>query len=874
MNKDIEKVKQKYSDNAHAGVSFLNNKKKINKMSGLQAETETKVNALNYYNSLTDLQKKQFQEELKKKEIRNSYIKYLKYVYGENYTLTRFHTMLASVCQSVVKRVENGEKVKVCISLPPQHGKLIENNTPVFTSKGWKKHGDLVVGDKVVNEKGNFVKVKNVFPKYFANKRVYFTNGEYIDCHENHEWVVYDRQKHKIRNVETKEIEKIVKIEQEQEKVRGHRYNFQLPNRKIMKGSKKSLPINPYVLGAWLGDGTNRKGTIVSCENDIIVLNECRKYYPCGYYNKHKTTGVITYGFVGLSLQLHKYNMCLTKTKTEKYIPTDYLTSSLEQRLELLAGLIDTDGYVDKKHNRVVFTTADKLLKETFEDLIATFGWRTTTSLCKAQTSTSGIVGKKDYWQIAFNPTITIPCRIERKKLTNFSKQRKISICRIEDIEHKEGNCIEVENGIYCVGRKMLPTHNSMTVTETLPSWFMGRNPDLRCIITAYNADIAEKFGDRNRQKIKQFGKELFGIEISDSQDNKTLFDIKNHQGGMLSTGLGGSLTSNNGSLIIVDDPFKNEVEAQNQSIRDMVWSNFTSSVLTRMRGKGNAVIVIQTRWHEDDLIGRIQKSATADEWIFIEIPCRWEKGEDKLLHRHIGETLCPEIGYDNAWAESIEKTIGKRQWNALYQQHPYIESGEIVKREDIRTYSNKTKPSSFEEIVLSCDLSFGGTKTENDPCCITVFGRNGGNHYILEVIKKKMTFTQTLERIKYVCGKYPTMNKKIIEKKANGNATIETLSREIGGFVPFDPKSNSKQERLELVLPYLEGHNVFFPDENIDKEMEDNIEELLKFPKCTHDDFVDTLTQYLLNYSYKYNGGCIGTDNVYASISKIIRGL
>lgn len=102
----------------------------------------------------------------------------------------------------------------------------------------------------------------------------------------------------------------------------------------------------------------------------------------------------------------------------------------------------------------------------------------------------------------------------------------------------------------------------SKTLTETLPSWFIGRNPNLSCIITAYNADIAEKFGDRNRQKVKEFGNEIFGISVSDSQDNKTLFQIKGHEGQIFSAGILGGLTSNPSALTIVDDPFKNGEEA------------------------------------------------------------------------------------------------------------------------------------------------------------------------------------------------------------------------------------------------------------------------------------------------------------------------
>lgn len=540
MTNDIKNVKNSYyksKEYRHETEKNLKYHKKNVEKDNVRTETESKINAINYYNSLSDIQKEEFNKELKKKSIRDSYVNYLKYVYGENYTITRFHSILARLCEDVVKKVESGKKVKLCISVPPQHGK-------------------------------------------------------------------------------------------------------------------------------------------------------------------------------------------------------------------------------------------------------------------------------------------------------------------------------------------------SMTITECLPSWFMGRNPDLRCIITAYNADIAEKFGDRNRQKIKDFGKDIFGIEVSESQDNKTLFDIKGHSGGQYSTGINGSLTSNNGALIIVDDPFKNEIEANNPAIRDMVWSNFTSAVLTRMRGKGNAIIVIHTRWHEDDLIGRIKKCETASEWTFVNIPCVWEKGEDKLLHRKVGETLCPEIGYDYEWANSIMKTIGKRQWNALYQGHPFIESGELVKREYLRFYNDKSKPLNFDEIVLSCDLSFGGKNSDNDPCCMSVWGRNGGNHYLLEVINKKLTFTETLERIKYICGKYPTMSKKLIERKANGNATIETLNQTIGGFIAFDPKANSKQERLELCLPYFEAGNIYFPDEKTDSSIEELIEQLLRFPKSTHDDFVDTISQYLLNYSYKYNGGVIGTSSVYGTLAKFIRGI
>ena len=422
------------------------------------------------------------------------------------------------------------------------------------------------------------------------------------------------------------------------------------------------------------------------------------------------------------------------------------------------------------------------------------------------------------------------------------------------------------------------PQHGkTTTVTKTLPSWFVGRNPGKWAILTAYNADIAEEFSDNNRQLIKQFGKEIFGIETNTSQDNKYLFQCHksgqpenpNVDSGIMGVGIQGGIVGHGGSLIIVDDPYKNDLQAENPSERENISRVFKSAVVTRARGKGNAIIVIHTRWHDDDLIGELEKTG---DWVIINIPCVWESGVDKLLHRRIGETLCPDLGFDVEWCERTQKALGKKLWNANYQGKPYIEGGNLVKRSDIKFYNKQTKPSAFEELVLSCDLSFGGKKKENDPYCMSLWGRNGGDHYLLHIWGKRASFNETKKTLQIICGQYPQLKKKIIEEKAMGGPIIETLGREIGGFVPFNPKGVSKEARFNSITPYFEGGNIWFPDESLQPDIEDYVEQVLRFPNVGHDDFVDTISQYLLNYEYKY-GGTILTDNVYTTLSNAIRG-
>ena len=390
-------------------------------------------------------------------------------------TIAKYYGDKLFYTQSLIAgAVFSGDYDKITVVTPSAYGKLIADDEPVLTRYGWKNHGDLVVGDEVIAPNGEFVKVIYVHPKGVANRVVKFADGSEVKCHENHLWAVDYRDTRtneksvKVRSVAEMEKAKVT-FQSGREKGRS---KYHVIKRDAVKGEERELGVPPYVMGVWLGDGSTTKGQITFDTNDRAVFDKCREFYPNGSEWTHKTTGVHTGSLIGLADDLSYYDMCFQRKDTpRKHIPEEYLTASIEQRLELLAGLIDTDGYVDKErrdHARVVFTTCDAELKDSFEALISTFGWRVSTTVVPPHVSSSGIVGKKDVYVTSFSPDMTIPCVLPRKQIAegHFARKRSLGITAIEPIEPVQGNCITVEGGLYCVGKRLIPTHNS---------WLMGR---------------------------------------------------------------------------------------------------------------------------------------------------------------------------------------------------------------------------------------------------------------------------------------------------------------------------------------------------------------------------------------------------------------
>ncbi|MFC2948546.1 phage terminase large subunit [Virgibacillus sediminis] len=442
--------------------------------------------------------------------------------------------------------------------------------------------------------------------------------------------------------------------------------------------------------------------------------------------------------------------------------------------------------------------------------------------------------------------------RVHRGNYKHFRHTQYIAE-RLEPIANGQQKHIIIE---------MPPRHGkSMTVTESFPSYFLSKNPDKRVIAASYSDSLARKFGRLNREKVNEYGGPLFDVKLSSVNAAQNNWGLEGKRGGMIATGIGGSITGEGADLLLIDDPFKNKEEADSPTIRDKVWGEWEATLSTRLH-KGGSVVVIMTRWHEDDLVGRLLENSPYD-WERIRMPAIAEDDDD-LLNREEGEPLCPELGFDEEWAENKKIEVGTRTWNALYQQRPSPAGGAIFNRRWWKFYvpDNETKsrlkssddvvvlPRIWDKQVQSWDCTFKDSKT-SDYVVGQAWGKRDANFFLLDQFRDRMNLPETMKAIRNMTSKFPDAKAKYIEDKANGPAVIQMLQDEIAGLIPVNPEGG-KEARANAVAPLVESGNVYLPHPSIAPWVNDLIEEFTSFPNGKNDDQVDSGTQALIKIQGK----------------------
>lgn len=418
------------------------------------------------------------------------------------------------------------------------------------------------------------------------------------------------------------------------------------------------------------------------------------------------------------------------------------------------------------------------------------------------------------------------------------------------------------------------PQHGkSVTVTETLPSWFLAKHPDDAVIIAGYEGTFAEGFSRRNRDKFNEYAEDIFGVKPNPNVQGVALWETE-RGGKCRAAGLKAGITGYPAELFIIDDPIKNKEQAQSDTLLAKIHDEMAPSVQTRIH-PGGKLIVIQTRWVENDCIGWIEEHWGDYIWADINIPCECEDAATDPLGRqpgqaimgeHMGDVDLPQkIRKDNTWLKGAKQLIiaadGTYTWNALYQGHPTAENGNLFAKDAWQYYRlQDLDDHPWDYLQLSVDATFKQTET-SDKVAIELWGIRENDAWLVRLVNKRMGFTGTVDKIKQILKEWPGIDELVIEDKANGSAIIDTLQYMDGvpPIVGVNPLGG-KFSRAQAISPFVAARRCHIRTDWTQQELadmepsgkilrkphEEFVEQLAHFPYAKNDDMVDSCSQAL----------------------------
>jgi len=390
-----------------------------------------------------------------------------------------------------------------------------------------------------------------------------------------------------------------------------------------------------------------------------------------------------------------------------------------------------------------------------------------------------------------------------------------------------------VEGKIKKIIFTMPPRHGkSEMITKKFPAWFLLQNPDKEIIISSYSADLAFDFSRIARQTFEEH-QGMFGVQLAEDNQSVRVWGIEGHRGGLMAAGVGGPITGRGFHIGIVDDPFKNRQEANSPTIREKVWDWYRSVFRTRAYPANSAIIIVMTRWHEDDLIGRLL-AEQPEEWEVINLPAYAEQND--TIGREEGETLWPEW-FPKKDYESIKKDIGSYEWMALYQQRPTSQGGNIFKQEWFNWVDNI--PDDLR-IYQNIDLA-ASSKTESDYFALLTYGIDeDSNIYLFDLYMGHIEFPQQVKTIQEYYNKWKPIQVGV-EAVAYQNAMEQYLRDKTMIPVRKLKPSTDKVTRALKITPHFENGKVKILRTIPNRDLFET--QLLQFPNGKHDDVVDVVS-------------------------------
>lgn len=406
----------------------------------------------------------------------------------------------------------------------------------------------------------------------------------------------------------------------------------------------------------------------------------------------------------------------------------------------------------------------------------------------------------------------------------------------------------------------MPPRHGkSERVSKKFPAWHVGRNPQDEIILASYSLDLSRGFSRIARDTLMD-NNNVFGVKVDPQNQSSESWGIDGYRGGVNAAGVGGPITGKGAKIAIIDDPVKNAEEANSETIREKIKEWYQSTLYTRLTPDGR-IIIVMTRWHEDDLVGWLLKKEReeiqegthrGDRWTVINFPAIAE--EDDYLGRKTGEPLWPEFGFDLERLEQIKSDVGTYVFNSLYQQRPSAAGGTIFKREHFRYFREEIignqayfiiKHGDIERRYRKTDLwcfqtvdTANSEKTINDPFVVSTWYVTPQRDLLLyDVYRTHIEGPEQKPLMREMRNRFRTRFQ-AIEDKTFGTNLIQEMRREGMTVRPVKVEKDKVTRSLVIAARYEAGMVYHRQDAPWLTDYED---ELLSFPRGKHDDQVDT---------------------------------
>ena len=784
--------------------------------------------------------------EVHRRAARDRFLKYATFV-RRDYRVAAHHEAMAEHLEAI----ERGEIDRLMIFMPPRHGKLISDDTPVLTSKGWRPHGDLQAGDFVCHPSGRLVEVVGVSPPGEASLEVETMDGAKIAVHPAHEWTVYDRVENGgcWRTVETGWLlGRAVAVGKKKPRAR-----YLLPRVEAVEMPSRELAVPPYVLGAWLGDGTAGKPYLTGPRADRAVVDRIEGLgYRVGATYVHPETCAVTYSFAerkagGRRCRESRLTAGLRSLGClrEKHIPEIYKTGSIDQRLDLIAGLVDTDGHVEPDTGRVRIATVLPRLADDIMDVARSLGWRCGVYTQGPATSSSGVIGRYPVHYVSFNPDRDIPVVLPRKRIGKFAMRRRIGIRAIRPCEPRPGKCIQVDagDGLYCVGREMVPTHNSFTTSVLFPAWYLGRHPHREIIACSYGGDLSGGFGGRIRNlAAAEEHISIFGENAAPLPDVRARNLWITQAGGVYrAAGIGAGIAGFGAHLMLIDDPVKNREEADSPVIQRRNWDWWRDDAYPRLMpadfgAPGGAMVLIMTRWSDGDLAGRVL-AEQGDEWTVLHLPAIDDAGAALWPERYPVEAL-----------ERIRRSIGSRGWQSEYQGRPAPDEGLVFLRDWFQASPRRYGPEDAAAgLIRTYGMSdYAVLADDGDYTVHAVFGVDpDDNIHVLDLWRRRATPDVWVEAMLDIMDRWKPLawaeERGGLQRAAEPYIMKRQNERQVYGYRHQIASVKDKRTRAQTLMARMASGKVFWPFEA--GWFAEAQSEFLRFDAGKHDDIVDALS-------------------------------